>query len=70
MDPITIITLANAALALVEQAVPQIQALANKGEITADQQASTLAAYQSLKATVEAGPFAGPEWQVSQPKGS
>lgn len=64
MDPVTIIGLTNAALTLIEQALPQIQALANKGEITPAQQQAVLDRYNAFKASGDAA-FSGPEWQKS-----
>jgi hypothetical protein len=61
MDPITILSLANGALTVVEALIPKIAELFQKGEITAAQQQEVLAKYQSLKAKAD-GQFSGPEW--------
>lgn len=64
MPPATVIALLQAILGITPTLIDEVQTLANKGQITADQQAAMLKAYQDLKAKVEAGPFTGPEWQV------
>jgi outer membrane protein TolC len=64
MDPVTILSLANAGLPFIEQLITKVQELAANGEITPEQQAEVRAKYLSLKAKVEAGPFTEPEWKV------
>lgn len=64
MDPITIIAAANGGIQLVEALLPLIQQLAQKGDISVDQQAQLLARYNSLKAKAD-GQFSGPEWQIT-----
>lgn len=63
MNPLIILNLANAAMSLIENLLPQIQQFVQKGEVTAEQQAEIKARYESLKARAD-GQFSGPEWQV------
>jgi hypothetical protein len=64
MGTAAILELANALLGALPTIITEVQTLAQKGEITADQQATVLAKYQALEALVNAGPFSGPEWKV------
>jgi polyhydroxyalkanoate synthesis regulator phasin len=65
MDPITIISIINASLTLVEQLTPQVKELFQKGDITAEQQKALLDRYNALKANIDAE-FSGPEWQIEK----
>ena len=64
MGTAAILELANALLGAMPTIINEVQTLAQKGEITADQQAAVLAKYQALEALVNSGPFSGPEWKV------
>ena len=61
MDPLTIITVTNGLIGLLETLVPKIGELVSKGEITPETQAALLARIQKLRSG-EA--FQGPEWAV------
>jgi len=62
MDPITIMTLANGALTLVEALAPAIQTMVAKGQITPEQQKALDDRITALRPGGTA--FAGPEWKV------
>lgn len=62
MDPISITTLA---IAVLRQAIPAIQDMVKKGQISPEQQAQVLADYKSL-INESNGQFSGPEWEVSE----
>lgn len=64
MDPVTAVTLANAALALLEALIPQISKMVSAGEISTEDQQAVLDRYNAVKAAVEKG-FTGPEWDLS-----
>ena len=64
MNAVAVIALFNSLLTAAEQLAPEVKALANKGQISVEDQAAMLAKYNGLKAIVEAGPFQGPEWKV------
>ena len=61
MDPITVLTLANGLIDLVETLAPKITELFNKGEITAEQQTALLKRIDGIRSGEL---FKGPEWQV------
>jgi hypothetical protein len=64
MDPITIIALADAALALIQKAVPAIRDAFAGGEIPVEQQAAVRAKYDALRAA-GGDAFSGPEYELS-----
>ena len=64
MDPITLLATINGALTLAEAALPLIDDAVQKGLITKEQQAETMAKYNALKARAD-GQFAGAAWQVT-----
>ena len=63
MNPATILSAANAALALVEAALPAIQSAVQSGQISVGDQQVLLNTYNSLVAKAN-GQFSGPEWQI------
>jgi hypothetical protein len=63
MDPLTILTVVNGSIKLVEQLLPVINGMASRGEISAEQQAELRAKYESLKAKAD-GQFQGDHWQI------
>jgi hypothetical protein len=64
MDPLTILSLTSAAMALLKEAIPQVREMFANGEITKEQQEKVLAEYNSLKERAESQ-FSGPEWEQS-----
>lgn len=64
MDPILLIAAIRAAISLGTDLAPTFEAMVSKGQITVEQQAAALAAYEELKAR-DHGEFTGPEWQVA-----
>ena len=64
METAALLALINGLLGALPSLITEVQTLANKGEITTEQQAEVLAKYQALEALVQAGPFNGPEWTV------
>lgn len=64
MDALTTIAAVNAALALVEALTPEIAALAQRGEISTDQQQTVLDRYNAVKKACEQG-LVGSEWEQS-----
>lgn len=64
METAALLALINGLLGALPSLITEVQTLANKGEITTEQQAEVLAKYQALEALVQAGPFSGPEWKV------
>jgi len=67
MDPITILTITSGALSIVETLAPTIEAMANRGEITPEQQAQVKARLDTLRSSAA---FQGPEWVPSQAGGT
>lgn len=61
MDPITIITAASAAATLLQTLLPEIQAMANKGQISPEDQQKLWNSIQGLKSSAA---FQGPEWTI------
>lgn len=64
MDPLTLISLTSAAIALLKEAIPQVQEMFNRGEITKEQQDKLLSEYESLRDQT-GGQFEGKEWDKS-----
>jgi hypothetical protein len=64
MDPITIIALADAALVLINKAIPAIRDAFASGEIPVEKQAEVRAKYEALRAAGGAA-FQGPEYELS-----
>jgi len=64
MDPITVITLASAAMALVKQAMPTIRDAINGGQLSAEDEAKVRAEYESLRKQL-GGEFTGSHWELS-----
>lgn len=54
----------NAALTLIEELLPQAEALVQSGQITPAQQQTMLDKYNSLKAKAD-GQFSGSAWQIT-----
>lgn len=65
MDPITLATLG---LSLARLAIPEIQKLVERGEVSADEQKRVMDEFTRLK-THATGLFDGPEWKVSESAG-
>jgi hypothetical protein len=63
MNPIVIINSVNAALALLQNLLPLLDGMVDRGEISVEQQARVRAKYDSLKNQTD-GQFQGPHWQV------
>jgi hypothetical protein len=64
MDPITVIALADAAIAFLNKAIPAIRDAFEGGEIPADKQAEVRRKYEALRAAGGAA-FSGPEYELS-----
>lgn len=64
MTPLAIAAI-KAAVSLGIDLTPFINELFSKGQITPEQQAETLASYESLK-NRDAGQFDGPEWKIEE----
>lgn len=58
------LALLSGIIALANEAVPQVRAMFDRGEITKEQQDKLLADYQNLRNNLDAF-FSGPEWQKS-----
>jgi hypothetical protein len=64
MDPITILALANAAVALAEKAVPVIRDMFASGDIPDEEAAAWRVKYDALRA-LGGSAFQGPEYDLS-----
>lgn len=64
MDPITVMALASAAMALIKQLMPQLRDAINGGDLTPEQEAKARAEYESLRGQL-GGEFTGSHWQLS-----
>ncbi len=64
MDIISIIALANAAIVVVEKAVPAIRDAFSRGDIPPEKQAQVRADYEKLRA-LGGDAFSGPEYELS-----
>lgn len=65
MDPLTAIALANAAIQVLQVLIPEIEKLANKGQVSVEQQQAVMDKYNTLRAQIIAGGFKGPEFEMS-----
>jgi hypothetical protein len=63
MNPLIIINSINASLALLQNLLPLLDGMVERGEITVEQQNKVRAAYNSLRNQSD-GQFQGPHWQV------
>ncbi len=67
MDPLTVLNGVNAAMALVDALLPELQKLQLAGEISVEAQLVVRQRYLSLRARAD-GQFKGPEWDfLSKP---
>lgn len=64
MDPMTIIMMASAGIKFAKEAIPAIQEMFARGQISVEDQAKVRAEYESLR-TLAGGEFTGPEWELS-----
>jgi hypothetical protein len=64
MDPITILSLASAAMALAKQAMPLVRDAINGGQLSAEDEAKARAEYESLRGQL-GGEYEGSHWQLS-----
>lgn len=58
------IALLSGIIALANEAIPQVRAMFDRGEITKEQQEKLLADYQNLRDNLDDF-FSGPEWEKS-----
>lgn len=61
MTAVAILAIADAAMAILEKAIPAIQAMFKKGEIPPEEQQRIRDRYNAIKSGAA---FEGPEWQL------
>jgi hypothetical protein len=64
MNPLTVLTLASAAMQLIKESMPVLRDAIKGGEISEEDQARVFAEYTELRA-LAGEKYTGPEWELS-----